>query len=491
LYTDSSDSDASERPPSQDPYKVTVARWRSRVAARSSLPSLPTHYLSPSDVTPPTLRQILPRTSRITSSTSCSHFASEEESSRGHLASRYPPHHSLSYHFSSDDTSSDSLSDSSLDYSSDSSSGHSLPDSSIDAPATIFAGPSRKRCRSLTVSVPLATLVPGALSPAHADLLPPRKRIRGTDISKITRKPSRTGKHGHEKRKSSKEAKDAKPKVGKVDIDVDTTAAEAATAKEADVGVKVGIRSYGEEEAEEEAESRDRGTIEIGVDMVSDIERARREHEHGMLAASEQRTGVLARIRVLERDNIRLLIDGMKRWLPVFPHHNCPQKYQVKYASCTMQEAVHRLGGTLTKRQLELMLCVCPVVEALMKLINQEGIGFQGINLNIVCDETIVRIPYVNEILTIQGNRSNGGSNSRLNIISCTKTQKYIQKGCHVFLAQVSVKKTEDKSEEKRLEDVLIVQDFLEVFPEDLLGLPPARQVELQIDLVLGAAPVA
>ncbi|GKC98528.1 hypothetical protein Tco_1168803, partial [Tanacetum coccineum] len=36
-----------------------------------------------------------------------------------------------------------------------------------------------------------------------------------TDISKITRKPSRTGKHRHEKRKSSIEAKDAKPKPEK------------------------------------------------------------------------------------------------------------------------------------------------------------------------------------------------------------------------------------------------------------------------------------
>ncbi|GKE96776.1 putative reverse transcriptase domain-containing protein, partial [Tanacetum coccineum] len=109
----------------------------------------------------------------------------------------------------------------------------------------------------------------------------------------------------------------------------------------------------------------------------------------------------------------------------------------------------------------------------------------------IVCVEKIVRISYDNEILTIQGDRSNGGSNSRLNIISCTKTQKYIQKGCHVFLAQVLVKKTEDKSEEKRLEDVLIVQDFLEVFPEDFPGLSPARQVKFQIDLVSDAAPVA
>ncbi|GJS86628.1 putative reverse transcriptase domain-containing protein [Tanacetum coccineum] len=45
------------------------------------------------------------------------------------------------------------------------------------------------------------------------------------------------------------------------------------------------------------------------------------------------------------------------------------------------------------------------------------------------------------------------------------------------------VAEVEDKSEEKRLEDVPIVQDFPEVFPEDLPGLPPTRQVEFQIDL--------
>ncbi|GJZ06961.1 putative reverse transcriptase domain-containing protein [Tanacetum coccineum] len=39
--------------------------------------------------------------------------------------------------------------------------------------------------------------------------------------------------------------------------------------------------------------------------------------------------------------------------------------------------------------------------------------------------------------------------------------------------------------------DDIIVQDFPEVFPEDLPGLPPTRQVEFQIDLVPGAAPVA
>ncbi|GKA62517.1 putative reverse transcriptase domain-containing protein, partial [Tanacetum coccineum] len=83
------------------------------------------------------------------------------------------------------------------------------------------------------------------------------------------------------------------------------------------------------------------------------------------------------------------------------------------------------------------------------------------------------------------------GKNSKLSIISCTKTQKYIKRGCLIFLAQITKKKTEDKSKEKQLEDVPIVQDFPEVFPEDLPGLPPMRQVKFQIDLVPCAALVA
>ncbi|GKD48420.1 putative reverse transcriptase domain-containing protein [Tanacetum coccineum] len=49
----------------------------------------------------------------------------------------------------------------------------------------------------------------------------------------------------------------------------------------------------------------------------------------------------------------------------------------------------------------------------------------------------------------------------------------------------------EKKSDKKRLEDIPVVKEFLEVFPENLPGLPPVRQVEFQIDLMPGAAPVA
>ncbi|GKB60109.1 hypothetical protein Tco_0916295, partial [Tanacetum coccineum] len=49
----------------------------------------------------------------------------------------------------------------------------------------------------------------------------------------------------------------------------------------------------------------------------------------------------------------------------------------------------------------------------------------------------------------------------------------------------------EKKSDEKRLEDIPVVREFPGVFPEDLPGLPPVRQVEFQIDLMPGAVPVA
>ncbi|GJX97841.1 putative reverse transcriptase domain-containing protein [Tanacetum coccineum] len=79
----------------------------------------------------------------------------------------------------------------------------------------------------------------------------------------------------------------------------------------------------------------------------------------------------------------------------------------------------------------------------------------------IVCDEKIVRIPCGDEVLIVQGDRDGKGEKSKLSIISCTKTQKYIKRGCLIFLAQVTKKETEDKSEVKRLEDVPTVWDFL------------------------------
>ncbi|GKB17382.1 reverse transcriptase domain-containing protein [Tanacetum coccineum] len=101
----------------------------------------------------------------------------------------------------------------------------------------------------------------------------------------------------------------------------------------------------------------------------------------------------------------------------------------------------------------------------------------------ILCDEKVVHIPIDGETLIIRGDRSK----TRLNLISCIKTERYISRGCQVFMIQVM----EKKSDEKRLEDIPVVKEFPDVFPEDLPGLPPVRQVEFQIDLIPRAAPVA
>ncbi|GJY68807.1 putative reverse transcriptase domain-containing protein [Tanacetum coccineum] len=106
-------------------------------------------------------------------------------------------------------------------------------------------------------------------------------------------------------------------------------------------------------------------------------------------------------------------------------------------------------------------------------IIGMELVGAVPI-YTIVCAEKIVRIPWRNKTLIIHGDGSNQGNVTRLNIISCTKTQKYMEKGFPIFLAHVTAKEVEDKSEKKRLEGVPIVRDFPEVFPEDLPGFSSA-----------------
>ncbi|GJU31425.1 reverse transcriptase domain-containing protein [Tanacetum coccineum] len=93
-----------------------------------------------------------------------------------------------------------------------------------------------------------------------------------------------------------------------------------------------------------------------------------------------------------------------------------------------------------------------------------------------------------------RGNQGgNGNASAKVYVVgnAGTNPDSNVVTGHHVFLAHVTTKETEDKSEEKRLEDVSIVKNFPEVFLEELPGLSPTRQVEFQIDLMPGAAPVA
>nr|GEV04019.1 putative reverse transcriptase domain-containing protein [Tanacetum cinerariifolium] len=74
----------------------------------------------------------------------------------------------------------------------------------------------------------------------------------------------------------------------------------------------------------------------------------------------------------------------------------------------------------------------------------------------IVCGKKVVRIPCGNKTLIVEGDKGL----SRLKVISCIKARKYIERGCQMFIAQV----TEKKSKEKRLDDVPLIRNFPEVF---------------------------
>ncbi|GJT41829.1 hypothetical protein Tco_0941694 [Tanacetum coccineum] len=382
LYTDSSDSDTFERPPSQDPYELTLARSKSRVAARSSPPS------------PPTLRQILPAPPGLPRRPAILVLPGQPFP----VGRPYRTQPNRVHDFSSDT----SLGSSS-GYSSNHSSGHSIPDSSFDSPAASIARPSHKRLRSPIISVPLATPLPGALSPVRVDLLPSRKRIR--------------------------------------DIDTDITAAEAAVAREADTRVEVDIRINREDEVKEEVKSSHRGTIKIGVDTVvepvvsedthvptDDEDSRERDQGHRITIPTAIRTGMtpVTIEEMIERRVAKALeayrnhkptrenvdehgddngngnknsngnglgggnrninpnvnvggvvpathectyqyflkcqplifkgnegVVGLTRWFEkmemVFHISNCPPKYQVKYASCTLQ------NGALTWNEIQKM----------------------------------------------------------------------------------------------------------------------------------------
>ena len=71
--------------------------------------------------------------------------------------------------------------------------------------------------------------------------------------------------------------------------------------------------------------------------------------------------------------------------------------------------------------------------------------------------------------------------------LTLMQAKKLVQKGCEAYLAHVI-----DKSKEaSNLEDIPVVREFPDVFPEELPGIPPDRQIEFTIDLLPGAEPVS
>ncbi|GJY43232.1 hypothetical protein Tco_0431445 [Tanacetum coccineum] len=365
VCTNSYDSDTPDTPPSQDPYQVTVARWRSRVASSTSPPSPHIRQILPA---PPSLPRrsailVLPgqpipvgRPYRTQPNRVLQMFARKRviPLPTHRLASRYLSDYSSSDQFTSDDSSRDSPSDSLLETSSDShsntssysysrhsSSCYAISDYPCDLPSATAVEPSCKRHSSPTSLVPVVSPVHGALSPVYADLLPPRKRIR--EFGSVT------------------DVEDSYEPYTDPDVDSDIQAdIDACIAFANDLRARgTNVRVVVETVAEEEVESSAKGIVEVEVDQrvgpvidddvcesvredvpdhvtadetvevthetlgdliqrfhdhtmeipahrIQVIENAQREQGHRIVTTSQQCAAMSERISTLERDNMRL-----------------------------------------------------------------------------------------------------------------------------------------------------------------------------------------
>ncbi|KAJ9541425.1 hypothetical protein OSB04_027931 [Centaurea solstitialis] len=81
------------------------------------------------------------------------------------------------------------------------------------------------------------------------------------------------------------------------------------------------------------------------------------------------------------------------------------------------------------------------------------------------------------------------GRKKHLAFCSVAKAGRYLRHGCAGYLAYAMTNSAEEKK--LSIADVPVVSEYPDVFPEDLPGIPPEREVEFGIDLVPGAAPVA
>ncbi|GKA79678.1 hypothetical protein Tco_0786274 [Tanacetum coccineum] len=177
-----------------------------------------------------------------------------------------------------------------------------------DSSFELSAGPSRKRCRSPAATVTSFIYATRALAPSRADLLPPRKRFRDS----ISLEDS--------------VEEDIDTDV-LADIEADATVDEVVVDRDVEVGVDAGIGMEVDVgiDVEDEVESSDRGTMEVGVDVVAeidipdgmlmpdavkrleqDIETGQRELDSRSLIVDGERASLLEQVASLERSNARL-----------------------------------------------------------------------------------------------------------------------------------------------------------------------------------------
>ncbi|GJV50532.1 putative reverse transcriptase domain-containing protein [Tanacetum coccineum] len=208
------------------------------------------------------------------------------------------------------------------------------------------------------------------------------------------------------------------------------------------------------------------------------------------------------------------LTQWFERMETVFRISNCSVENQIKFSTCTL------LAGASNKCRVQgHFKRECPKLKNNKNCGNQVGndgapakvyaVGHAGINpdSNIVMGIFLLNNRYTSILFDTGADRSfvSTAFSSQMDITPSTLDHYYdveladgriirivlAKYQAIIVCAEKIVRALKTSSEKKRLEDVPIVQDFPEVFPEDLPGLPLTRQVEFQIDLIPGVAPVA
>nr|GEV13626.1 putative reverse transcriptase domain-containing protein [Tanacetum cinerariifolium] len=417
-----------------------------------------------------------------------------------------------------------------------------------DSSSESSAGPSRKRCRSPAATMTSSIHATRALVPSRAGLFPPHKRFRDSI--------------------SLEDSVEEDIDINALeDTEADAMAVEVTIDRDVEAGVDegIGMEVDVEVDVKGEVESSDRGNMEVGVDVVAEIDipdgilipnaverLEQRELEARSLIAGTERSSLIEQVASLEMSNTRLrgtmmmeraradrlvieLVGSSSIRVNQVPHYGLNNMTithpEISRVDCDVhqdgpeeEDRVEKfIGGLLDNIQGNVIATEPTRLQNAVRIANnlmdqklkgyatknaenkrglevnqrdnrgqqppfkRQNVGGQNVARSYTAGSNKKRgydgpLPYCSKF---QGNRSDKGKKSKLSIISCAKTPKYIKRGCLIFLAQITKKETEDKSKEKRLEDVPIIREFPEVFSEDLPGLTPMRQVKHQIDLVL------